>query len=376
MSAPRRVLWLTKGLGRGGAEQLLTTSARHVDPARFRVEVAYLLPHKDALVATLRRDGVAVHCLDQRSPLDLRWVGRLRRLVREHDVELVHTHMPLPAAGARLGLGGHGRRPALVHTEHNVWQRYRKATYWANALTYDRNDAVLAVSQAVADSIDPRRTGPRPVEVLHHGIDFDAMRRGPAARAEARALLGLAPEAFVVGTVANMTPKKDQDSLLRAFAVLRSRLPSAVLVLVGTGPLLEHLQGQARALGVGGSTRFLGLRDDVEVLLPAFDAFALSSLHEGLSIALVEAMASGVPAACTRVGGVPEVLTDGVDGLLVPPSDPAALGDALLRLADDPVLHSRLAAAGLDRARAFDIGRATLRIEDVYDEVLTTRVPA
>ena len=113
-----------------------------------------------------------------------------------------------------------------------------------------------------------------------------------------------------------------------------------------------------------------GMRDDVPDLLPAFDVFTLSSLHEGLSIALVEALASGVPAVCTEVGGIPEVLTDGRDGLLVPAGDVHALAAGLTRLLRDPELRARLRAEGLLRAQQLGIARATLRIEEIYDDVL------
>lgn len=369
MSAPR-VLWLAKGLGRGGAEQLLATGAAYVDPARFHVEVAYLLPWKDALVPALRRRGLTVHCLGQRDSVDPRWVGRLRRLVRHGRFDVVHTHMPIPAVAARLALGPRG--PALVHTEHNVWPRYRVPTRVANAVTYRRNAAVLAVSLAVADSV-PRRwvPGGKRVEVLHHGIEIAGVRRGEPARTEARLRLGLPPGAPVVGTVGNMTPKKDHRNLYAAVARIAKTLPETHLVHVGTGPLADQLRSYAGSLGI--KVLAPGMRDDVADLLPAFDVFALSSLHEGLSIALIEAMAAGLPVVCTRVGGVPEVVTDGIEGILVPPSAPAALAEALALLLADPARRVRMGAAGAERAAAFDISRAVRRIEQVYDEVLAAR---
>ncbi len=372
MSRPARVLWLAKGLGRGGAEKLLVTGAAHLDPQRFDVEVAYLLPHKDALVPELLARGLRVHCLGQRSELDLRWLVRLKRLM-DQQFAIVHTHMPIPAVAARLLTAGGG--PAIVHTEHNVWDRYRRPTYWANALTYGRNDAVIAVSQAVADSV-PGRHRPRPpatMQVLLHGVEQSTVAGGPAARAAARRSLGLPADAFVIGTVGNFTPKKDQRGLIAAFAAVRSRRLDARLVLVGTGPLEAALREQVASAGLSADVLFAGSREDVTELLPAFDVFALSSLHEGLSIALVEAMAAGVPAVCTHVGGVPEAMRDDVEGRLVPPQDPAALAETLGRLADDRALLARYAGAALERGKLFDIATALRRIEEVYDSVLKRR---
>lgn len=372
---------LAKGLGRGGTERLLAGTVRHLDRARFEVEVAYLLPWKDAFVTEIESAGVPVHCLDARRQASVGWIGRLRRLVRERDVDLVHTHMPLPAAAARVAL--RGARPAFVHTEHNMWGRYRLPTRLANQATYGRNAAVIAVSDGVAGSI----RSSVPVEVVSHGIDTQRLRPAEAeARAAARLELGLAPDAPVVGTVGNFTAKKDQATLLEAAARLVGEHPGLRVVLVGSGPLEGELRSRARQLGLGDAVLFAGSRDDVFELLPAFDLFALSSRFEGLPIALLEAMASGVPPVVTRVGGIPEVVTDGsdgrggdtagvdgpdrADGVLVEPGDPEALATALGKLLADPGRRAELGARAAGRAAAFDLAHAVRRIESVYDRAL------
>ncbi|MFI6445813.1 glycosyltransferase [Kitasatospora sp. NPDC050543] len=380
MTARTRVLWLAKGLGRGGAEQLLVNCARHADTSRYEIEVAYVLPWKDALAPALEAAGIRVHCLGgppgtpaSRGPAsraDPRWPWRLRRLLAERRYGLVHTHMPVPAVAARLLAPGHARRPRLVHTEHNVWERYRAATRWANALTYRRNDAVIAVSHAVGRTIPPGRRRPGDwLHVVHHGPDLSGAPSGPGARARARAELGLPADAVVIGTVGNLTPKKDQDTLLTAYAGLRRSHPLARLVLIGAGPLDARLRARAAELGLP-DVVFAGSRPDVPALLPGLDVFTLSSRQEGLPVALMEAMTSGLPAVVTRVGGMPEVLDDAGQGYLVPPGDPAALGGALARLVGDPALRARLGAAARERSRSFDVAGAQLAVEAVYEQVL------
>jgi glycosyltransferase involved in cell wall biosynthesis len=366
------VLMLTKGLGRGGAERLLAGAVRHIDRRRFRVEVAYLLPWKDAFVAEIEAAGIPVHCLDSRRATSVGWVRRLRHLVRQEDIGLVHTHMPLPAVAARLALPGltHGG-PTFVHTEHNMWDRYRLPTRWANAATYRRNAAVIAVSDGVAQSISSNV----PVDVVVHGIDLATLHHGQAARAAGRAALDLPPDAPVIGTVGNFTAKKDHASLLNAFAMVHDDRPDARLVLVGLGPLETELRNQAAALGLADAVLFTGMRDDVFELLPGFDLFVLSSRFEGLPIALLEAMASGVAPITTRVGGIPEVITDGRDGLLVEPGDPGALATALTKLLADDAGRARLATDARARAADFDLGRAVRTIEGIYDRALV-RQPA
>lgn len=370
MTAPARVLWLAKGLGRGGTEGLLTNSAAHIDPARFEVEVAYLLPWNNAMAADLRAQGVPVHCLRQRFEADLSWILRLRKLVRERRYNIVHTHMPLPAAEARVALRRRGT--ALVHTEHNTWQSYRRSTRILNARTLGHNDAVIAVSNAVAASIKGGHNRP-PVHVVYHGIDYSAARRGAAARKHARTTLAIDENDFVIGTVGNFRLEKDQRTLVKAMGILRLSHPDVTLVMVGFGPLEGELRRQVDALGLADAIRFVGSRNDVLELMPAFDIFVLSSLYEGLGIALVEAMASGLPCVATAVGGVPEVFDDGVEGLLVSPQDPPALAAALGKLYDDSDLRSEMGIAAVERARQFDIRRAVRRTEQIYDQVLAAR---
>ena len=363
---PLRALWLLKGLGRGGAEQLVVDSIPHVDPSIVEVEVAYVLPWKDALAPNIRAQGVRVHCLRGGAGFDLRWVARLRRLIRAGRYDIVHTHMPVPAVAARLVAPRHVR---LVHTEHNLWPRYRAVTAKANALTYGRNARALAVSSAVAASIAPRRAGHPPVEVLVHGIDVASVRSGPESRAEARTRLGVPEGVPVVGSVGNFTPKKDHANLIRAFASIADMHPRAVLVMIGAGPDEASIRGLVATTGLESKVRFLGSRGDVPELLAGFDVFALSSRFEGLPIALLEAMAAGVACVATSVGGVAEVVSHGVDGLLVGQGDPAALGTAIGKVLEDGELRAALGRAASTTGTRYDIAPAVARTMAIYAEV-------
>lgn len=370
-TGPAKVLWVTKGLGLGGTEQLVRLCAPRFDRSRFTVEVAYVLPHKDALVGMLEDAGIRVTCLDDGRG----WVQNLRDLVRTGGYDLVHTHSPVPAAVARVASRN---GTVLVHTEHNTWDRYRLPTRVVNAATLRANATVFAVSDGVRESIASSWWAhvldlPE-VVVLHHGIDEHAVRQGPSVRSQARDRLGLPKDAPVIGTVGNFTPKKDHDTLLDAFARLRRHQPDARLVLVGTGPLQDHLVGRVGDLGLADRVLFTGPRADVAELLPAFDVFALTSVHEGLPIALLEAMASGVACVATPVGGVPEVIHDGDDGLLVPARKPEAICAALLRVLGDAPLRERLARAGQRRAEAFSLAGAVGRMTVAYEGLLA--VPA
>jgi glycosyltransferase involved in cell wall biosynthesis len=371
----RRVLWLTKGLGFGGVERLIVQMAGRLDARRYELDVAYLLPWKDAFVPELEASGVVPICLDARRTMDLGWVERLRRLLGRYDYALVHTHSPVPSVATRFLVS---RSTPVVHTEHNVWDRYRWPTYAANALTYRRNDAVLAVSDGVAASIRPpawmlRRRFPA-VETLHHGVDLDRVRRGQDARATARRVLGIEVGAPVVGTVANFTPKKDHAGLLRAAEQVRLQVPDLRWLLVGTGPLEGELRAEVAQRGLTECVRFLGMRSDVLELLPALDVFVLGSRFEGLPISLLEAMSAGVACVATAVGGIPEAVDDDRYGVLVPPGDPVALASAVVDLLQDQSRRSALATAGTQHVQErFSIEQAVRRTEELYEALLDGR---
>jgi glycosyltransferase involved in cell wall biosynthesis len=366
----KHVLLLIKGLGRGGAEQILASSAPYLDTTRFRYEVAYLLPHKCALVGDLQAAGLEVHCLEGTSGAG--WVGRLRRLVREREIDLIHLHSPYPAVGARIGLRGPGR-PRIVTTEHIGWEFYRRATYWPNLLTFFRNDHAFAVSDQVRRSIRypaPLRSLPMPpLETLHHGLDLDAVARwsGPDG---VREELGVPEEAPVIGTVANFKAHKGYPYLLQAAWRVRAVVPEARFLLVGVGPVEDDIRAQAAEMGLSETVIFAGFRSDVPRVAQVFDIFALASLYEGLSIALIEAMALGKPPVVTAAGGTIEVVGHGENGLLVPPADPDALAEGILSLLRDPPLRERLGEAARRRAADFDIRKAVHRYERVYEELL------
>lgn len=365
-----RILHLIKGLARGGAEQLLLSQAPYVDRSRFKYEVAYLLPDHDALVADLEAAGLPVTCLN--GARGVRWIGRLRHLVHERGIDLIHDHSPYSAIGTRLGLKRRSG-PRLVYTEHNVWESYHRATYWGNLLTYPRSDHVFAVSDHVRASVrypGALRFLPMPsVETLHHGLDLAAVSRWDSSDG-VRGEFGIPEDAPLVGTVANFRASKGHNILLDAAVRVRAVLPKVRFVLVGYGPLESDIRRRVRDLGLQETVVFTGARKDAPRLAGAFDVFALSSIYEGLAIALIEAMALGKPAVVTRVGGLTEVVDHGKQALVVDPGSPKALADAIIALLQDADLRHRMGDAGRLRALEFDIRKAVRRHEEIYAELL------
>jgi glycosyltransferase involved in cell wall biosynthesis len=365
-----RVLHLIKGLGPGGAERLVTwlCDARATGT---ECEVAYLLPAKSHLVEGLEAAGVPVHLIGSPAGLrDPRWVARLVRLVRSRRPDVVHVHSPAVAAVARVALRALPGRPVLVSTEHNVWTSFTRFTRAANAATIALGDAHLAVSREVRASMSP--AAQQRTTVVLHGIPLRSVAAARAGRSSARAELGMGDDILVM-TVANFREKKDYPTLLEAARQCPEHLR---FVAIGQGPLEAAMHARRDELGLGERFRFLGYHPEPLRLLAAADLFVLASRYEGLPIALLEAMAVGVPPVATAVGGIPEVVTDGVDGRLVPPGRPAELARALQELAASPEARTALGRAAAQRAGDFDVARTQRTLEELYASLLAARRPS
>lgn len=372
-SPPLRVLWLIKGLGPGGAEQLLVNQARVTDHRAVRTEAAYLVPAKHHRVPELESAGVAVTCLHGEREVDPRWAWRLRRRLRRSPVDVVAVHSPYVAAVTRLlvrTLPG-ARRPALVTTEHNRWPRHRSLTRWANRLTFALDDHHVAVSAEVVETI-PRRWRDQ-VEVLHHGVDVDAVRARQRERTAVRAELGIGDDEVVIGTVANLRREKAYPDLLAAAAVAVAAEPRIRVVAVGQGPCEAEIRALHAELGLGERVLLLGYQEDAVRTMAGFDVFTLASRHEGLPVALMDALVLGLPVAATSVGGIPQAVTHDREGLLVPAGRPDLLAEAFLALAGDAERRADMGRAAAARGPDFDAAVATRRLEEIYREAAARR---
>jgi glycosyltransferase involved in cell wall biosynthesis len=376
MTRPMRVLSLVKGLGPGGAERLLVSIASVTDPAHVRFDAAYVLPAKNHLVPALEGNGVAVHLLaGPRGLADPRWPVRLLRLARRERYDVVHLHSPAVAAVARVALRLAGRRrPAVVTTEHNVWSSFNRITRAANAITLPLDDVVVTVSEQVRASMSPRWHSR--AQVVLHGVPLAELEHAAAARDRTRAALGFADDDVVVVTVANLREDKDYPTLFAAAHAALARDPRLRFVAVGQGQLEHALREQLATLSMGDRFTMLGYRDDVAAVLAAADVFTLTSRNEGLPIALLEALACGLPAVVTDVGGNPSVITDGVHGALVPPGRPDRLADEYVRLAADPARRTQLGGHARARAADFDIARTASILADLYATAVRLRFKA
>ncbi len=304
---------------------------------------------------------------------------RLRALARAAD--LVHAHGARAALFARLAVASLPRRPRLLYTIHGFAAPHYGAARRTALLASERllapwTDGIIAVSQAERrDVLAARVCAPSRVTVVPNGIaraPFDDVR---AQRSAVRAALGIAPEAPLIITVCRLYRPRDFSTLLHALHALAERLPDVQLVIAGDGPYWCEIEALSRTLALAERVHLLGLRHDVPALLGASDLFVLATAGwEGLPLTLLEAMAAGLPAVASRVGGIPEALAEGETGLIVPPGDPEALAEAMGRMLSDVTLSRRMGQAGQARvATHFTLERMASQIMNIYERLLSPK---
>ena len=317
------------------------------------------------------------------SPLrDLRAVYHLADLIRRQRPHILHTHTAKAGAIGRLAamLAGDARPPIVVHTFHgHVLRGYFdpvRSTFFRllERSLARRTTALVAVSPEVRDDLVGLGVAPREkFTVIRLGIELDE-RVGSGRNGlgpETRRVLGVAETRFVVGWIGRMTGVKRTDDVLLAVRGLRERGVDAVLCMVGDGPDRDSVEQRAHDLDIVRHCLFVGYQDEVAPYYAAFDALILPSANEGTPVSAIEALAGGRPVVATRVGGVPDVVRDGVDGFLVEPGDVDAMADRLAELAGDSELRARMGAAGRERVlERYSVERLLDDTDRLYRELL------
>jgi glycosyltransferase involved in cell wall biosynthesis len=322
------------------------------------------------LGATLRGRGVPVTILRYASHRFAVTLRDLVKLIRARGVAVLHTHeffmntlglMASRLTGVPFVATVHGRNYYSDRARRRI--AYRLIGRFAGRL--------VTVSEANKRFL-AERVGipPRRVQVIPNGVPLDD-KASAAARSALRESLGLNQDHAIIGTLGSLYPVKGHSYLIDAAPAILGRFPQAVLLIVGQGGLREELEADAARLGIAARVRFLGHREDVHDLLSIYDIFVLPSLSEGMPLALLEAMAAGLPAVASQVGGVTEVLEDRKTGFLVPPGDSRALADAIMTLLGNPPLANELAAAARQMAATrFSLAGMLRAYEGVYSELI------
>ena len=378
-----RILNIITRLEHGGAPIALLDTVERMDRARYEIHVATGRtedPEKE-MIPYARSRGVQVMVIpslvrDVRPWRDLVALFSLMRVIARGRYDIVHTHTSKAGFVGRLAARLCGVKGIVYSPHGTILEGYFGGATTRLFVASDRiaagfTDRIVGLTRREVEQYLEAGIGrPDQYTFIYNGIDVDGFAARRVDRERKRTELGLPRDAYVGITVGRLVPVKGQRYLIEAAARIGDRIPPLMILLAGDGPLRPELEQHAASMGVEDKVRFLGTRQDIPELLSCADVFVLPSLNEGLGLVLVEAMAMGVPCVATAVGGVPEVVADDVTGILVPPRDPRALADAVVRLADDPDRAREMGEQGRERAREmFSIQRTVARTEALYEEV-------
>jgi len=357
---------------RGGQNQVLLT----VNGLRAIGQRAALVAHPDGELRRRAAEGLELIPLAPRTEMDLSAAWRLSRVIKRTAPDVLHAHDPHGIAMAALALSigsGAGQSkanmPALVaarrvdfHLKGNSFSRWK----------HRQVECFIAASEAIrqmllADGMPPDRT-----ITVHEGIDVDHVAAAPAVNLHEA--LFLPHGAPIVGNVAALVPHKGQRHLIDAAHLVVQQAPDTRFVLLGEGELREHLEKQVHEHRLEKHVLLPGFRTDILGCIKAFDLFVMSSVTEGLGTSLLDAMAAARAIVATTAGGIPEIVEDGVNGLLVPPRDAPALAAAILRALADADLRRRMGDAGLARVtERFTVERMVVQTAAAYERIVARR---
>ncbi len=311
--------------------------------------------------------GFATFTVDMRGAIDLPAIIKLRRVIREFGADVVNTHSGRDTQLAGMAARTLSQRPRIVRTRHLALPITSKFTY--SILP----DQVVTVSRFVERYLVGAGVPQAKVCTIATGVDFGRYQPSTAG-GTLKAELGLSPDTLLIGTVAILRAKKGHAEILDAAPAVLARFPEAHFVFAGDGPQTENLKARIAAEGLDGRVHLLGLRRDVTNVLESLDLFVLPTHQEALGTAFIEAAALGVPAIGTNIDGVPEIVQDGSTGLLVPPHDGKALGEAIISLLADPERRAAMSRTASEFVRRqFSREKMAEGMEALYQRLLDAR---
>jgi glycosyltransferase involved in cell wall biosynthesis len=391
-----KVIHIITRLDMGGSAQNTLLTALNHDPQRYSVCLIKGSSHESAMteeetqlvkdrLADGRKHGIEVIDLPSLvrriSPLnDIKSFVLIFRILRKSKPDIVHTHTSKAGILGRLA-AWMARVPIIIHTPHgHVFYGHFGRSLSKIFLQMERllgritHHQIGLTPEECNDYLSLRVSKPRNTTVIHSGVDLHRFSKGEKQRPRKRKELGIPADSLVIGYVGWLIPIKGVTYLVSALAKVAEKYPESLLVLVGKGDDKGDeeikLKEQVERAGLADKVRFLGWRSDVDEIMGCFDIFVLPSLNEGMGRVLVEAMAAGLPIVASSVGGIPDLVKDGKNGLLVPPADASSLEKAICALLKDKVQRKRMGEAGKKMCRPYSAEAMVGQIDDLYTELL------
>jgi len=348
--SPPKILHVLLSMAMGGAETLVYNMVRHSSFAGNKPVVCCLKSVGD-LGEKLKEDGFTVYNHFSGAGTDWSLIGWIRDIICTEKIDVVHAHQ-YPAFFYAVPAAFLAGRTKVVYTEHG--RLYPDEPHWkrrlVNPFLAAATDHLVSISSSTAKAMADVDNFPRNrIKVINNGVDFSKMNPD-IDRAEKRHELGISESCRIIGTAARLEEIKNIPMMLRAFKLALVEMPDTCLMIAGDGSQTEKSKTLAGELGIHNSVKFIGLRYDMPEIYRLMDVFLLTSFTEGISVTLIEAMASGVPGVVTDVGGNPEVVVDGVSGFLVPLDEDALLAERVVGLLSNPVLAGQIGSNARKRA--------------------------
>jgi len=317
----------------------LNDLALGLDRERFKVIFIYLSEH-GVDKRYLKETGCEFFCLSEKKRINsfrFSVMFNLVRILKEHHVDILHCHRHKATTYAVMAARIAGTPVLLAHV-HGLGRSRNLKRRLINFILFRNVNRLVPVANSVKEDVLRNNwfVTDEKLFVLENSIDYERFADVSISKKDAKQMLGMPADSLVFGTIGRLVPTKGLCYLIAAFSKVKRQMPSVHLVLVGDGPCKAELQMQAADALCGDSVHFLGHRANVEQLLKGMDVFILASVAEGMPRVLLEAMAAGVPCVATQVGGIPEVINGEAVGFLVPPGDPEALAEMMLRVAKMP----------------------------------------
>lgn len=339
-----KVMHILLSLEFGGAEKVVVNLVNKLYDERFDFSIC-VMDRIGALRDELN-SNMKVICMERKGGgVDFALPARLAKVMREVTPDIIHMHNPTALLYGTISGKMAGARGMIVTQHGSVSVENPRMRFVTTQLSkiIDKN---IPVSAEIEEYLKSRcKVRNDKLETIINGIDDSIYRPNTAERIDGKKRLDL-KDNIVIGHIARFSAEKDQRNLLKAFSVVVKKIDNSRLIMVGDGPMRSDLELFAKELNIADKVLFTGFRRDIPALLNMFDIFVLSSLREGTSLTLIEAMATELPIVATNVGGNPNVIVDKITGLLVPPSNPGRLADALIHLCRDRHLREEMGKAG------------------------------
>lgn len=346
---------------------LLPETLRVHNKDQFEFHYIYFLPWKDAMVSAILEHGGNVTCIAARNNIELLFKAKaVSAYAKEHNIDLIHAH--LPWAGIASRIAGKLSGIPVIYTEHNKQERYHVATRLANLFTLNWLTKIIAVSEDVEESIRKHKSNlTASLITILNGVNTERFSPGQFQRSEIREKFNIPANAPVIGTIAVFRFQKRLDLWIELAKKILVHSPDTHFIIVGDGPLKELLVEKQKQLGMENRVHFAGTQTEVRPYLSTFDLYMMTSIFEGLPIALLEAMASECAVVSTNAGGIKEVIRPGIDGLLCDVNEPDRLVEFASTLIADSEKRKTFALQARQRVKEeFSMEKMVKALEGVY----------